>query len=1028
MKINWLIKLSILLSGLLLSFVSIADITSNNTIQTALHALYNDTGGDNWTKKDGWSGTAPISCTGTFGLSCDSAGTYVDEIILPSNNLDGRIPGEIGTLTGLIYLHLQGNNLKDIIPAELGNLSASLKDLYLYDNQLEGSLPEKLGSLTNLLNFQFHNNQLSGNIPATYGNLVKLWTFYTGSNKLSGELPTDLINLPSGIAINLKWNAAFSSNTALNDFINSKHLGTYEPSQTTPPTSVSILSKTPTSVELGWSAFDTSPSTTGGYKILQTTSLGEPFKQVGPDIDNRSVTGTTINNLLAGVNYWFKVCNYTDSHPDNPKNMVISEDSVAVSKGVPAVTARVDQTVNELTTVNLSSSASDTDGTINGYSWSQLSGATVVLTGANSAAASFTAPEVTSSGDVLTFRITVTDNDGDIAYDDVQITVKNVLVPPMVSAGLDQTVNEGNAVSLTATASDPNGTIVSYLWKLDEGPVVTLSGETTAVASFTAPSIDIAIESLLFTVTVTDNDGGIATSSVLVTVNNVLIPPTVNAGLDQTVNEGSDVTLLASAADSNGTIADYYWEQLSGSAVILSDQTTATASFTAPLIDIPSENLMFKVTVTDNDGQTSSDTVQVTVNNIPFPPTVNAGLDQTVDEGTTVTLSASASDTNGTVSSYLWQQVSGTHVVIVGNNLANASFSGPLINIASTVLEFKVTVTDNEGASATDTVRITVMNVFVAPTVSAGLDITAFEGDLVSFNASASDPNGTVVSYLWEQISVPKVLMDGSTTATPSFIAPAIDSGFMILEFKVTVTDNDGAMVSDSIQVTVNNKLIPPTVNPGTDQIVNEGDAVSLTADARDPNGTIIGYSWNQISGTVVALSAANTASVNFVAPKVTKTGDVLVFEVTVTDNDGQAAKEQVQVTVNDVKIEPDANPSTDLPGDEVEEGNWIELNANAFDVDGEVVTYYWEQLLGPTVELETTDTPTTRFEAPTITNRSVRLLFRVTVTDDDELIGSGLIYVIITKKNVIVVGNGALSWFWLMLMGMPLLGRRFLK
>ncbi len=846
MKINWLFRFIVLLSGLAVSSASQAAI-SDSLVQEALKALYTSTAGPSWSSPTGWTSDPGIEilCPDpvavpeiiTHGVVCDGNDNVV-ELVLNDNNLVGTIPAEIGNLSNLVRLKLQNNKLNGNIPSELGLLS-KLVELRLFNNELEGSIPESLTDLTNLLYLDLYDNQLSGQLPVGLGKLTRLWYFYINGNKFIGDLPSDLINMGSistdRLYLDLNWNAVISQDATLNSFINANHINltSYEDSQTLAPTSVSILSKTPTSVQLQWSDFDTSPSTTGGYKVLRATSLGGEFKQVGPDIDNRSVTTTTINNLEPGTNYWFKVCNYTDSHIDNPKNMVVSIDSVAVSKGVPAVSAGVVQTVNELTTVNLSSSASDTDGTIVGYSWSQLSGATVVLTGANSAAASFTAPEVTSSGDVLTFRITVTDNDGDIAYDDVQVTVNDT--NPTVSAGLDQTVNEGNAVLLTATASDPNGSIVSYLWKQDEGPVVTLSGQSTATASFTTPSIDTPSESLLFTVTVTDNDGRIATDSVMVTVNNA---PTVTAGIDKIVNEG----------------------------------------------------------------------------------------------------------------------------------------------------------------------------------------------DSVSLSAIASDGGENAVNYLWTQVSGPAVDIIGSTTASASFIAPLVDAS-IDLNFIITVTDIHGATANDTVLVTVNNLLIPPTVYAGDDQIADEFAAVNLSATADDVNGSIVSYSWRQISGTVVTLSATNTASVSFNAPQAVDPAETLIFEVSVRDNDYESATDQVQVTVNDVIIPPEVETTTDLPGDEVEEQSWIVLVADAYDLDGEIVSYYWEQVSGTEVTLESTDTATTRFQAPNISgNRSIRLLFKVTVTDDDGETDTSLKYVIITKKKVIVAGSGALSWLWLLLMGMPLLGRRFLK
>jgi len=88
-------------------------------------------------------------------------------------------------------------------------------------------------------------------------------------------------------------------------------------------------------------------------------------------------------------------------------------------------------------------------------------------------------------------------------------------------------------------------------------------------------------------------------------------------------------------------------------------------------------------------------------------PTANAGADQSADEGTTVDLSATGADGDGTIASYSWQQESGTTVTVTDADMANASFDVPMV-AASEVLVFRVTVTDDDGATGSDTVSITV--------------------------------------------------------------------------------------------------------------------------------------------------------------------------------------------------------------------------------------------------------------------------------------------------------------------------------
>jgi chitinase len=88
----------------------------------------------------------------------------------------------------------------------------------------------------------------------------------------------------------------------------------------------------------------------------------------------------------------------------------------------PVANAGPDRSVREGTTVTLQGSGTDADGTITAYAWTQTAGPSVALSGANTANASFTAPQV-NANTALTFRLTVTDNRGAAGTDSVTITV-----------------------------------------------------------------------------------------------------------------------------------------------------------------------------------------------------------------------------------------------------------------------------------------------------------------------------------------------------------------------------------------------------------------------------------------------------------------------------------------------------------------------------------------------------------------------------------------------------------------------------
>ena len=192
------------------------------------------------------------------------------------------------------------------------------------------------------------------------------------------------------------------------------------------------------------------------------------------------------------------------------------------------------------------------------------------------------------------------------------------------------------------------------------------------------------------------------------------VPPTANAGVDQSVFSGATVTLTGTCSDTDGTIASCVWTQTAGPAVTLSG-SGSTVSFTAPSVTATT-TLSFQLTATDNGGAKGSDLMNVTVNAVGnVPPTANAGSDQTVTSGNLVSMSGSGTDTDGTIASYAWTQTAGPAVTLSGASSATATFTAPTVTTATT-LTFQLTVTDNGGASATDSVNVTVNSILCTDT------------------------------------------------------------------------------------------------------------------------------------------------------------------------------------------------------------------------------------------------------------------------------------------------------------------------
>jgi hypothetical protein len=413
---------------------------------------------------------------------------------------------------------------------------------------------------------------------------------------------------------------------------------------------------------------------------------------------------------------------------------------------------------------------------------------------------------------------------------------------PIANAGIDQTVNENTTnVTLKGIKSyDKDGKLVSYLWKQTSGPTVILSNPTTVDTTFTSPPI-INDTVLRFNLTVTDNDKSVSTpSTVAVTIKNVNIPPIANAGTDQTVNERTTGINLngTESYDKDGIITSYKWQQLSGPNVILSGSNTNLANFSAPAVKA-NTSLAFKLITTDNINASSSAATSVLVKNVNIPPVANAGNDLMVNESTTVLLNGNKSrDPDGTIKSYAWKQIAGSYIRINGNNTLTPTFVTPNVT-TETPLAFRLTVTDDNGASDFSNMNILVKNVNHRPIANAGNDLNATRGNIVTLDGTRStDPDGdSLRKYTWTQISGPSNVNITQNGNASQLTFRALDTGInnTVLEFRLVVNDGQVDSNPDSVNVTVKGVLQSVSDNAPSNYVVSAKTNASLSVFTDQP-------------------------------------------------------------------------------------------------------------------------------------------------------------------------------------------------
>jgi hypothetical protein len=199
---------------------------------------------------------------------------------------------------------------------------------------------------------------------------------------------------------------------------------------------------------------------------------------------------------------------------------------------------------------------------------------------------------------------------------------------------------------------------------------------------------------------------------------------------------------------------------------------------------------------------------------------IKTGADQTITLPTNyVNLDGSGSE--GSIRSFRWTKDFGNGGRIESPNSAKSKVSG----LTQGAYRFRLKITDRNGRSVSDTIRITVKGTGgsttppptnQAPVVNAGSAKTiTLPTTSVSLSGSATDADGTIASYQWSKVSG-----NGGTISSPSSTTTnvtGLSAGSYV--FNLKATDNRGATGNKTVSVTVNQGSTtppPPSGNFGT--------------------------------------------------------------------------------------------------------------------------------------------------------------------------------------------------------------------
>jgi len=450
---------------------------------------------------------------------------------------------------------------------------------------------------------------------------------------------------------------------------------------------------------------------------------------------------------------------------------------------------------------------------------------------------------------------------------------------PVADAGPDMQASFGDTVLLDGSGSTDDFGVVNYTW--------TFVGLGTKLYGQTPSYILLELGIVTVNLVVSDTSGQKSVPDYLNITVFDLSPPVAEAGPGRAAAVGREVILDASGSTDNVGIVNFTWSFVDHMEVV------HVYDMISPVMFQTSGNYSIELKVTDAVGLWDIDSTWIDVIDIPdLPPTANAGQDQTVAQGLSVTLNGSASTDDFGIANYTWT-IAETGVVAYGPN--------PQVVIAWVgVFRVDLVVVDTVGQiSPPDEMKVYIVDT-TPPIADAGSDLLVDFGDVVVFDGEKSQDNVGITSYEW-------IFDDGDSVSLGGMVARHVFNSTGIHVVTLKVADDAGMMDYDVLVVTVVD-ADSPIAKAGPDMTVFVGDVVILNASESTDNVGIVSYTWVFADDTSHQILGKRT---QFVA------SDEGVFTIVLTASDaqGNTGHDDIVITVRKkASMEGSYDPMTFAP------------------------------------------------------------------------------------------------------------------
>ena len=352
-----------------------------------------------------------------------------------------------------------------------------------------------------------------------------------------------------------------------------------------------------------------------------------------------------------------------------------------------------------------------------------------------------------------------------------------------------------------------------------------------------------------------------------ITTYGVNDPPVADSNGPYTGTEGTPVTFDASGSyDLDGTIVLYEWDWNSDTVY---DESSVTPTTSHTWGDDASATITLRVT--DNKGETDTDTTSVTVTNVP--PLADAGSDFKVNEGEAASFSGAFTDPG-------WLDTHTGEWDFAG--LGTSTLQNPKFTFMDDgVYTVTLTMTDDDGGVGQDVLEAIVLD--LAPMAEFNWSPEPQdEGSPIQFNDLSTSFPDTIVSWSWNFAGL-------GSSADPNPTFAFTDDG--VHAVSLTVTDEDGS--TDTVRHDVTVVALGPTAAfTWSPEPQNEGSPIQFTDESTSHPNTIVSWSWD-----FAGLGASSLQN-----PKFTFMDDgFYTVYLTVTDDDGSTDTVSHDVTVVDL-------------------------------------------------------------------------------------------------------------------------------